>query len=63
MAEYLVRWEIELEADNPQDAAAQALDIHRDPDSIATVFDVVDPDGETTRVDVQELKLPVASAC
>jgi hypothetical protein len=53
MGEYLVRWEIEIEAETPQDAAAQALDIHRDPDSIATVFEVSGADGETTRVDVQ----------
>jgi len=53
MGEYLVRWEIEIEAETPQDAAAQALDIQRDPDSIATVFDVSGADGETTRVDVQ----------
>ena len=62
MAEYVVRWKIELEADSPQDAAAQALDIQRDPDSIATVFDVVDPGGASKTVDVAELALPVAGA-
>ena len=40
MPEYRVRWEIDIEADNPQEAAEKALAIHRKPDSIATVFDV-----------------------
>lgn len=37
---YRVRWEIDLEADTPEEAARQALDIHRDPESMATLFDV-----------------------
>jgi hypothetical protein len=40
MPEYLVRWEIDIEADSPQQAAAQALAIQRDRHAIATVFDV-----------------------
>lgn len=40
MAEYLVTWSIDIDADSPEDAAAQALEIHRDPDSIATIFKV-----------------------
>lgn len=35
-----VRWEIELVASDPTDAARQALAIHRDPESIATFFEV-----------------------
>jgi hypothetical protein len=41
---YLVRWEITLEADTPEEAAQKALDIQRAPDSIATVFKVRDPE-------------------
>jgi len=42
MTQYLVRWEIDIEADGPQEAAEKALAIYRNPDSIATVFDVYD---------------------
>ena len=38
MPNYLVQWEIELDADSPLDAALRALVIHRDPESVATVF-------------------------
>src|SRR5688572_11728254 len=55
MAEYLVRWEIDAECDTPEQAARNALRIHRKPDSIATVFDVMDKaTGETTRHDLSE---------
>lgn len=40
MGEYLVGWEIQLDAESPQDAAWKALSIQRDPASIATVFGV-----------------------
>lgn len=40
MPQYHVLWEIDLEAESPEDAALQALGIHRDPQSIATVFSV-----------------------
>lgn len=39
---YVVRWEIDIWAKNEKDAAHQAFEIQRDPNSIATVFDVVD---------------------
>lgn len=38
--QYLVTWTIDIEADSPKDAAEQALAIHRNPESIAPVFDV-----------------------
>ena len=38
MKEYKVTWEIELEATSAQEAANLALEIHRDPDSLATTF-------------------------
>lgn len=41
MREYMVHWSIELTADSPEEAARQALEIQRDPDSLATVFHVM----------------------
>ncbi len=40
MAEYHVMWEIELDASDSVDAARKAQEIQRDPDSLATVFEV-----------------------
>ena len=40
MPEYLVRWEIEIDAETPREAAAEALKIMRDAESTATVFKV-----------------------
>lgn len=40
MTTYVVVWGIEIDADSPQEAARIALDIQRDPESLATVFDV-----------------------
>lgn len=37
---YTVRWEIEIDAETPEEAAREALKIQRDPESTATVFDV-----------------------
>jgi hypothetical protein len=43
MPEYLVSWTIGIiEAEDPLDAASKTLAIQRDPDSIATVFEVTD---------------------
>jgi len=42
MSEYRVVWEIDIDAESHEDAARKALEIHRDPDSIATVFTVID---------------------
>ena len=38
MKSFRVYWEIDLEANSPRQAAKKALEIHRDPASIATVF-------------------------
>lgn len=43
MNTYNVRWEIEVDAESHADAAKQAQEIQRDPDSIATVFHVSIP--------------------
>lgn len=37
---YRVRWEIDIWADSREDAVEKSLAIHRNPESIATVFDV-----------------------
>lgn len=43
MNSYRVKWEIDVEADTPEEAARKALAIQRNPESIATVFDVEEP--------------------
>ena len=50
--DYHVSWDIDLVADSPMDAARQALRIQRDPDSIATVFDVTNEEGDIERIDL-----------
>lgn len=39
---YTVSWDINIEAESMKEAAKIALEIQRDPDSIATTFVVVD---------------------
>jgi len=55
MSEYRVVWEIDVDAESYEEAARIALEIHRDPDSIATVFGVTDDHGERKVIDVQDL--------
>lgn len=51
--EFKVRWEIDLAADTPEEAAQKALEIMRDPASIATFFTVVSSStGKETEVDL-----------
>jgi hypothetical protein len=40
MTEYLVTWQIDIEAEDVVAAAEEALRIQRKPDSIATVFEI-----------------------
>lgn len=40
MEKYLVKWEIEIEAVSPEEAAFQAFSIQRDHESIAHVYEV-----------------------
>jgi hypothetical protein len=50
---YHVVWEIDIKADSPEEAAAQALIVHRrDLESTATMFTVVDSDGMAKDVDL-----------
>jgi hypothetical protein len=55
MKTYIVKWTIEIDAETPVEAAWKALDIHRDPDSLATAFDVCDKEGNHTWVDLLDL--------
>ena len=52
---YVVTWEIDIDAETPQDAARQAWAAMRAPESTANVFDVLDEAGGCTRVDLEEL--------
>lgn len=49
--EYIVRWEIDASADSPDAAARKALDIQRNPNSIAMFFQV-SSDGGASWLDV-----------
>jgi hypothetical protein len=52
MMSYRVSWEIDIDADSPQQAVERALEIQRRPDSIATVFTVQDETGKSIQVDL-----------
>lgn len=52
MPEFRVVWEIDIEADSPQQAAKEALDLQRDKDCICNHFTVIDKDGKRTAVDL-----------
>jgi hypothetical protein len=49
---YRVVWEIDIDAQSPDEAARGALTIHRDPFSIATHFTVRDETGHLYDVDL-----------
>jgi hypothetical protein len=61
--QYVVTWAIDVEADNPVDAAWEAFRIlskprdPADPDA-AVVFDTLDADGRGVRVDLAEHARP-----
>jgi uncharacterized protein YhbP (UPF0306 family) len=55
-------WEIDVDARTPRAAARKALAIQRDPQSIATVFDV-QYRGRMVRVDLTENKVRRISRC
>jgi hypothetical protein len=48
MTECRVEWVIDLDGDDPLEIAQEALRIHRDPESIATIFTVSDGEREIT---------------
>lgn len=63
MKSFLVKWEIDIEADNPIEAAKEARKIHLDGGSTATVFHVKDNTGKLTVVDLEELPLERCPNC
>ena len=50
--EYRVMWMIDIEAETHVEAAMKAQTIQRDPESIATVFTVVDRDNNGASIDL-----------
>ena len=63
MPTYIVRWEIEIDADTPREAVEFAIDMlpiaHPEDGqehTLATVFDVLDPDDESLiqQIDISE---------
>ena len=55
MPHYVATWQMEIEADTPEDAARQAWGHMRREDSTANVFEIIAEDGERARVDLTEL--------
>ena len=51
---YHVKWEIDVDAGNAEEAALKARQIQLDPESTATVFEVSDDAGEDRMVDTQK---------
>jgi hypothetical protein len=50
MYHYRVRWEIDILADDARAAAEEAQRIQRDPESIATVFEMFNENGDLVAV-------------
>lgn len=55
MARYSITWQIDVEASCHREAARIAHAVHKDPDSIATVFTVDDNHGDARMVDLWDL--------
>lgn len=56
MRSYLITWRIDIEADSPEEAAAQALIAQRDHEATCTCFEVKDKaDGKETFVDLSRI--------
>lgn len=53
--DYHVVWEINVSAKTPEDAAREALRLVRGHGSTASVFDVLDADGNKTHIDILRL--------
>jgi hypothetical protein len=52
---YVVRWEIDVTASSPREAAQQAARAARDPESTATFYDVLDPADESL---IEQVEVP-----
>jgi hypothetical protein len=53
---YLVQWEIDVDADNPYDAAVQAFNLMQDEDTTASFFTVKDEHGHKIEVDLMDME-------
>lgn len=56
MKTWIVKWEIEVDAENELEAAMKAREIQRDPASIATVFEVEEYQ-DVTLVDLSDFSV------
>lgn len=52
--EYHVTWSIDITATSPEAAAEQAEDHMLNPDRMGNIFEVFDPDGVQTAVEVND---------
>jgi len=50
--EYKIKWEIDIEADSPEEAAAKAMYLQQNDDSQASIYEVTDTDGNVKEIDV-----------
>ena len=50
--QYKVTWTIDLDAESFEDAARQALEVQRDPASIATCFTITDENDTRRNIDL-----------
>lgn len=58
MKEYIVTWSMPIDAETPEDAAAQALGIVSDPANVATWFRVEAVDGTYSQmIDAAEVEV------
>jgi hypothetical protein len=49
---FKVMWEMDIDAESEIEAAKEVLSIHRDPESIATIFTVYNPNGTYKVIDL-----------
>lgn len=54
MNSYVVTWVVDIDADDPREAAVVAREIMQDHDSIANVFIVTDYKGGVHQIDLNE---------
>lgn len=54
MKSYRVVWEIDIEANSPQEAARRAFEVQHDTGTLADHFTVYDEDGNSTEVDAAQ---------
>ena len=52
---FLVRWEIDIDADTPEEAAQEAYNVMCDPQSLPPTFEVVERDGKTVLIDIESI--------